>query len=163
MFMSLDPTDKPKEGRFARHLRTAAEIRRQPATAVKLSRGWVARLWHAKGGGFYGLGYVVAFLWLEVRSLTGELGESEGVTSFLAGQVFGYLIRFSIESFFNAITAILWPAMLFQSLGVWAIALLIPAWFGFERIVRPNVDAWLPEFRQARLEKAAKQKEDDGS
>ncbi|HMB73890.1 MAG TPA: hypothetical protein VKQ06_09985 [Gammaproteobacteria bacterium] len=163
MYMSVDPAEKSKEGRVARHLRTAAEIRREPRTLLSLSRSWLARLWQAKGGGFYGLGYVVTFVWLEFRSLTGEIAQSTDVGSFLAGQVFGYLIRFSLESFLNVAVALVWPVLLLQSLGVWAIPLLAAGFVGFERAARPHAEAWFPELRAARLDNAAKQRDAGGT
>ena len=89
-------------------------------------------MWQAKGGGFYGLGYVVSLLVLEARTLTGDIAASDGVTAFLTSQLVGYVIRFSAESFVNAMLAFAWPMWLFQRLGPWAIPILVGGYLAFE-------------------------------
>ena len=38
---------------------------------------WLRSLWNARGGGLYACGYLVTFLWLEVKTIAGELLASE--------------------------------------------------------------------------------------
>ena len=155
LFMSADSDEGPREGRIARHLRVAGELHRDPASAVPMARGWFVKLWQAKGGGVYGLGYIVTLIVLEVRTLTGDISESTGVASFFTSQLFGYLIRISIDSFFNLIIAAIWPLQFFMWLGPVSLLLLLGGYFAFARLLRPLAEQQFPELREAREAKAA--------
>ena len=105
--MTTEPTDSDrKESRFVRDARLALHLGRQPSAIVPLLRGWLAKLWASRGGGFYGLGYVITFIVLEIRSLSSGLTTVEG----LLGQVVQYVLRFSVDSVRNVISALIWPA-----------------------------------------------------
>lgn len=144
--MTQEPT--PREGRVARHLRLAREVRREPRVVVPWLRTWVARLWQAKGGGLYGLGYVITFLYLETSSFAGNF--SGGTSGFLISQMLQYALRFSLESIFNVVSALIWPVHLLQWLGAWGLAVLVIAFAAFERLLRPLIEAWFPELAATR-------------
>jgi hypothetical protein len=141
-------SEKPTQGRFARHFQTAKRLTREPSHAFPLLRSWLIALWATKGGGFYGLGYVVTFVVLELISL--EQGVVNGTSSFLVAQAAGYILRFSLESIGNTIQAALWPFLLIKWLGPLGILLFFAGGFVFERAVRPTVEAWLPDLKEAR-------------
>src|SRR5262245_17046880 len=148
--MTTEPTDSDKkEGRFARDMRLALHLGRQPAAILPLLRRWLAKLWASRGGGFYGLGYVVTFVALEIRSLSGGLTTVSG----LVAQVAQYVLRFSIDSLRNVISALIWPAHLFEWLGGPAgLVALAVGYAAFELAIRPLMQAWLPEVREALVE-----------
>jgi len=112
-----------------------------------LVREGLLNVWRARGGGFYGLGYLVAFLILEIRVLAGEVGESAGVFEFVTSQLFEYLLRFAVMSFVNMALAMIWPIYLFELLGVWGFVVLAGGYLLFEKVLRPHVEAWLPDLR----------------
>ena len=112
--MTTEPSDSnTKESRFARDARLALHLGRQPAAIVPLLRSWLVKLWASRGGGFYGLGYVVTFVALEIRSLSGGLTTVSG----LLAQAAQYVLRFSVDSVRNVVSALIWPAHLFEWLG----------------------------------------------
>lgn len=155
--MTKDPAHR-KEGRVARQLRLAREIRREPRVVVPRARAALARLWAAKGGGFYGLGYVVAFISFEIKTFGASVVSSGGVSEFAAGfvtnQLLQYVLRVSFESILNAFLALLWPFHVLPWLGGWGILALVGGYLGFEYLVRPSIESWFPELRAARDEKA---------
>jgi hypothetical protein len=155
--MTTEPTDRnTKEGRIARDVRMAWQLGREPGAALPLLRRWLVKLWASRGGGFYGLGYVVTFVALEIRSLSGDLTSVSG----LVAQAAQYVIRFSIESFMNGIWALVWPAQLFQWLGgPAALAVLVIGYGAFEVAIRPLVQAWLPEVGEAIAEQERRKQE----
>lgn len=148
--MTTEPTqDNKKESRFVRDARLALHLGRQPAAAVPLLRGWLAKLWASKGGGYYGLGYVITFVVLEIRSLAGGLTTISG----LEAQVAQYVLRFSLDSLRNVVSALIWPAHLFEWLGTTAgLVALAVGYVAFEAAIRPLVQTWLPEVREAMAE-----------
>lgn len=139
-----------KAGRFAQHVRVVKQVRDEPRRIMRLLRDWLLRLWAARGGGFYGLGVVVTFLVLEVRMLLGDVSGSDSVADFLVGELLEYVFRLGFLSFLNGFVALLWPAFLLEWLGAWGIAVLVCAYLTFERMLRPTVEAWFPELREAR-------------
>ena len=99
-----------------------------PPLRLKAS-GWVKRilgkLWATGGGGFYGCGYVLYFLYLEALLLVEDVGEAAGVFDFLAGQLVERIMRFAVDSLINSITAFLWPIKLVMDYRLWGIGILI--------------------------------------
>jgi hypothetical protein len=148
-----------KEGRIARDVRLAWALGREPAAILPLLRRWLLKIWASRGGGFYGLGYVVTFAALEIKSLSVDLISVSG----LAAQAIQYVIRFSIESFFNGLSALLWPVLLLRSLGGLGLVVLAVAYAVFERAIRPLVEASYPEIRDARAERARLRQEKKAS
>src|SRR5262245_28204278 len=103
--MTTEPTHQPtdsdtKESRFARDARLAWHLGRQPGAILPLLRRWLVKLWASRGGGFYGLVYVVTFVALEIRSLSGGLTTVSG----LLAQAVQYVLRFSVDSVRNVIS-----------------------------------------------------------
>jgi hypothetical protein len=144
-----------KEGRITRDLRLALQVGRQPSAVLPVLRRWLVKIWASRGGGFYGLGYLIAFVALEVRSLSVDLTSVSGVVA----QAAQYLVRFSIESFINGISALLWPVYLFQWLGGLGVVVLVAGYAGFEFAIRPVMEALLPEIREAIAEKERRKQE----
>ena len=122
-------------------------MRKEPRKAVSLVRETLVNIWRARGGGFYGLGYLIAFVVLEARMLAGDVGESATVVDFVASQAAEYLFRFTVMSFVNMFLAMIWPFYLLQWVGVWGFAILAGGYVVFEWVLRPSVEAWIPELR----------------
>ncbi len=97
-------------------------------------------MWRARGGGYYGMGYVVSYFVLEIRMLVGDLQETEGVADFITGQVLGFFV----ESFINAFVALAWPFLLIAKYELWGVGLLIVGYFVFERLIKPSLVKWFP-------------------
>src|SRR5262245_13513886 len=154
--MTTEPTDsEPKESRFVRDARVALHVGRRPAAILPLLRGWLAKLWASKGGGYYGFGYVVTFVVLEIKSLTGLT-----TVSGLVAQVVQYVLRFSVDSVRNVVFALIWPARLFEWLGGPAgLVALAAGYVAFDFAIRPLARAWLPEVGEAIAERKRRRQE----
>ena len=105
---------------------------------------WFVRLWRSKGGGYYGFGFVVTFVVLEIRMLLAEWQESEGIVEFVGQQMLEFVFRFFIESFFNSLLAFAWPVLLVGSLELWGVGLLVAGYFVFERAIKPRLAKLIP-------------------
>lgn len=115
-----------------------------------LLRGWVLKLWLARGGGFYGLGVVIAFVIFEIRFFVSDLWQSESVVDFVAQEALELVFRIGYQSFINLVQALVWPVYLLDRLGAWAFVILITGFFVFEQVLRPVLEERLPELREAR-------------
>jgi hypothetical protein len=147
---------KSKEGWIARHARTAREIHREPRSAITMLRSAAVGLWVARGGGFYGLGCLVAFIVLEVQMFTGDVAESTGVSDFITSQVLEFVLRIGFMSFVNGFLALIWPVYLLDWLGAPGLLVLFGGYMAFERVLRPFVERHIPELKEARAKAALK-------
>lgn len=157
-----DTDDAKKEGRIARHSRLAQEAWNEPASILHWSRNWLVRLWITKGGGFYGLGYVITFVSLEIRAISGDFSGSSGIGDLITSQLVQYVIRFSVDSLLNAVFAVIWPVYLLQWANGLGIIVLVGAYVVFRLGVYPLLENWIPELKEARQAKEAKAAPDQG-
>ena len=146
--------EKPQEGRFVQHSRVVKRLAREPSYVFPLLHNWLIALWATRGGGFYGLGYVVTLVTLESVSFEQDAvkGASSlsGAESFIASQAIQYVTRFGVDSIMNGIRAAVWPVYLFDWLGPPGILVFVAGGMVFERAVRPIVEARFPELAAAR-------------
>jgi hypothetical protein len=106
-------------------------------------RVWFASVWKVRGGGLYAVGWAIAFLYLEVTTLLGEVAEASGVIDFITSQLIEIVFRFLGQSFINVWLAFAWPAFVIQwnpPLGLIALGI---AFLLFPKFVKPYVTAWL--------------------
>lgn len=128
-------------------------------SAIPWLRNWLLQMWRARGGGFYGLGFVIAFITLEIRMFAAEFGGSDSVAEVIIAEALESLLRIGFLSFLNGFLALLWPVYLLDRLGLWGIAILIGGYFGFERVLRPIVENWFPELQDHRIERETRKLE----
>ncbi len=148
-----------KEGRLARHRRIAREIYAEPRSIPGHIRRALISAWAGRGAGFYGLGWIVTFIAMEVNMIAGEVVESGSVGEFLGSQLLEYLLRIGFMSFLNSLLALLWPAYVLEWVGgLWGVTLLVGGYLMFEYGIRPIVEGVFPELKEARR-KAHKENE----
>ena len=133
---------------MARHLRLSREVIREPRRLLPIAREALVDTWRTRGGGFYGLGYLIAFVWLQVNVLVGDVTESESIGAFATGAAFEYLLRFSLMAFVNVFLALLWPLFVLQQFGGPGIILLGLGYVGFEYALRPLIEQHFPELKR---------------
>ena len=148
---------KKKPGRIARQIDVAMQIRRRPGSAIGLFGGWLLGLWQKKGAGFYGLGFVISFVILEIRSIIDDLTGDPATGLLMQGVEF--LVRFGVESVINGVLALVWPLFVLERLGAYGIVLLVGGYLVFERGLRPVVEHRFPELRETRELIARKKQE----
>ena len=95
----------PLARRLTHHLRstaqTAALLIREPRQAPGLLRRSLIGLWRARGGGLYGLGFVITFVVLEVQTFVQQLVTTTSLVSFFTAQLLEFVFRFASSSFVN--------------------------------------------------------------
>ncbi|MFP6817316.1 MAG: hypothetical protein VB949_16845 [Pseudomonadales bacterium] len=145
------------EGRIARHLGVLREIRDEPRRIVSLMGDGLFSTWRARGGGFFGLGYLIAFVVLELQMISTEVRGSDGVVEFFTSQIVEYIFRFAVQSLVNVILALIWPVYVLQWLGGWGLVALGGGYLLFEKVLRPYVEGWFPQL-QTKESKSAVEK-----
>ena len=114
-----------------------------PGELGRVLKRWLQTLWNARGGGLYACGYVVTFVWLEVKTIAGELLESESALSFVTEQFIETFFRLISESFVNSILAFIWPAFVLEWSPAWGAVLLGGLYLAFPRFIKPILTRWL--------------------
>ena len=61
----------------------------------------------------YAVGYIVSFLWFEIRSVGADIVDFFG-TDVLSSELFGFLIGIVVDSFMNMVKALMWPVYIIQ-------------------------------------------------
>ncbi len=145
-----------KPGRLTRHIHTAKRLHAEPKSIGPMMRDALVRVWSARGGGFYGLGYVIAFIVIEVQMFAGEILESTSVADFAVAQIFELAIRISFLSFINVILAFIWPVYVFDFAGGYGLSALVLGYIAFEKPVRPVVENHFPELIAVRKQRERK-------
>ena len=74
-----------------------------------------------RGGGFYGFGYVVAFVVLEVRAFIGNFEGDGDIATMIVQEVLQFFFRFAAQSFINGFIAFGWPVFVLDYLGGWGL------------------------------------------
>ena len=147
-----------KPGRLTRHIHTAKRLHAEPKNIGPMMRDALVRVWSARGGGFYGLGYVVAFIVIEVQMFAGEILESSSAADFAVAQIFEFAIRISFLSFINVMLALIWPVYVFDIAGGYGLAALLLGYIVFEKLVRPMVENHFPELIAVREQRERKKR-----
>jgi hypothetical protein len=104
---------------------------------------WCVRIWRVRGGGLYALGFLVTFLFLEVRELlTDDIPTFLQLPDLYFGTVLALVIDFLIDTLRNTLLAFLWPVLLAgwqPPVGI--ISLLVAAMI-FPRYIKQHIEDW---------------------
>lgn len=103
---------------------------------------WVRAVWNARGGGFYACGFVVTFVFLEVKLLVTEL-IADSAAGFVVQQLLQLLFRFTVDSLVNTALALVWPALVLQLAPEWGLVGLIAGYFIFRRFLKEPLTRFL--------------------
>jgi hypothetical protein len=126
-------------------LTTSRSVIAEPRSVGPMLRDGLLKLWRTRGGGFYGLGYVICFVVLEIRMFAGDALQSDGVVSFVVMEALGIVFRFTVQSFLNTLLAFGWPVFVLDALNGWGIVAIGVGWFVFDRWAKPRINVWLAE------------------
>ncbi len=158
----LDPeTPDPAQVTSPKHGTVAGQAKDR---AGQVAKRWLGKLWSTGGGGLYGLGYVVYFIWLEVQLLSREVAEAAGVFDFVSSQLIERITRLAIDSFTNSIKAFLWPVKLISAYELWGIGILVVGSVLYTKLLHQPIVDFLgidpeAEKKQKKAEKKAAKKE----
>ncbi len=132
---------------------------RQPSYAKEYFPRALLRAWRTRGGGWYGIGYLVTFIYLEVTMTLREIAEASSVGDFFSSQLIELIGRWLADSIMNMVQAFLWPLSLVELIGGAAgAAVLLGIHLGFEYLLRPIAEQRFPELAQDRAEKEEKKR-----
>ena len=92
-----------------------------------------------RGGGLYAVGYIVSFLWFEIRSVGADIVDFFG-TDILSSELFGFLIGIVVDSFTNMVKALMWPVYIIQLNAVFGGIVLGVAFYIFPKYLKKPLE-----------------------
>ena len=100
-------------------------------------------VWSARGGGLYACGFVLTFLWLEVTTFFSEVAAANSVGEFVSEQLFEFVIRFTVQSIQNTVSAFMWPVAIIQWSPAWGGLILGGMYLVFAKFIKQRLERWL--------------------
>lgn len=119
------------------------EPRAFPGQLLRVLKRSFRTVWNARGGGLYACGFVITFIWLEIRTVVAEFAAADGIGAFLSEQLFEILVRVTVQSIQNTVMAFLWPVWVIERFGLFGIAALVVLYFLFPRLIKEPLNRWL--------------------
>ncbi len=170
-------TDEGDKPRLADRLKAAGqrgrvELTREdglPRKAGGAGKRWIRGLWEVRGGGLYALGFIVTFLYLEIREfLLDDIPQLYNLSGDFVGGLISFAIDFFIDTLMNTIAAFMWPYYLATWESPFGVILLVAAFLLFPMFVKEPLEHWLfdgkpPEPEKKEKDKKVKQKDDKRS
>lgn len=119
------------------------EPRSFPPELLKLTRRSLRTVWDARGGGLYACGFVVTFIYLEIRMFFTEIIDADSVSGFISEQAFELVFKYIGESFQNTISAFMWPIRIIEINPAWGGAVLGIMFYLFPKYLKKPLESWL--------------------
>lgn len=121
-----------------------AEPKSFPAEMLELIRRAVRTIWNARGGGLYACGFVVTFVYLEIRMFLLDIFEAESVGGFFTEQATEMLFKYLGESIQNTVNAFIWPVHVISiEPQPWGFVLLGVMYLVFANFLKRPLEGWL--------------------
>ena len=119
------------------------EPRSFPGESLRLVKRSLRTVWDARGGGLYACGFLVTFVFLEIRMLILDIYTAESVGSFFSGQLSDLLFKYVGQSLQNTISAFMWPAYIIELNPTWGAGALAAMFVLFPRFLKKPLERWL--------------------
>lgn len=119
------------------------EPRAFPGQLLRVLKRSFHTVWNARGGGLYACGFVITFIWLEIRTIIAEFAAADGIGAFLSEQLVEILVRVTVQSIQNTVMAFLWPVWVIERFELIGIAALVALYFLFPRLIKEPLNRWL--------------------
>lgn len=121
----------------------ADEPRAFPSALLKLIKRSLRTVWDARGGGLYACGFVITFVFLEIRMIFVDIFAAESVSGFFIEQGSELIFRYIGQSFQNTISAFMWPVYVIQIQSTWGVGILVGMFILFPRFIKGPLEKWL--------------------
>lgn len=123
----------------------ADEPRSFPSALLRLIRRSLRTVWDARGGGLYACGFVLTFVYLEIRMFLVDIFAAESVGDYFTGQASELLFKYVGESIQNTVQAFIWPVHVIDIQPPWGMGVLIALYFLFPLYIKEPLERWLFE------------------
>ncbi len=106
-------------------------------------RRWFVKVWKARGGGFYALGFAATFIYLEVTTVAGEFVESASLMAFFTEQLIEFVFRFAIDTIRNMVMSFIWPVYWIEWQPPFGAIALGVGYVVFAKYIKQPITDWM--------------------
>lgn len=167
--MSAPRKKEPRKPRLVARLKNRAADRAQlfaeasdnPSLLWVWTRRALLRMWRLRGGGFYGLGFVVTFVVLQIESIMSDAAEASTAMDFVTSQLAEAVLKFLGDTLINFLLSFIWPLLFLGWGGGWGILVLICAFLIFDRWLKPWISAAAAVDAEAEADAASQDRAQD--
>ena len=144
--------EQPKSTGLGERLRSARrrgaeELSRKggiPDQAQGVFKRWARAVWQLRGGGFYALGFIVTFAYLEVMELLfDDIPTLVSMRDPFGGDLIDFVIDFLVDTLMNMLSAFIWPVHVLSWQEPWGVLLLIAGFLLFPKLLKGPLEHWL--------------------
>jgi hypothetical protein len=121
----------------------ANEPKSFPSAFLKLIRRSLRTVWDARGGGLYACGFLITFVFLEVRMFFLDIFQAESVSGFFTEQASELLFKYIGQSLQNTISAFMWPVYVIEIQPPWGLGVLAGMFVLFPKFLKEPLERWL--------------------
>ena len=121
----------------------ADEPRSFPSELLRLIRRSLRTVWDARGGGLYACGFVITFVFLEIRMFIVDIFQAESVGDFFTSQISEIFFKYLGQSIENTISAFMWPVFVIEIDPIWGVGVLAGLYFLFPMFIKAPLERWL--------------------
>jgi hypothetical protein len=121
----------------------AEEPKSFPSALLRLIRRSLRTVWDARGGGLYACGFVLTFVYLEIRMFLLDIFAAESVGDFFTGQMSELLFKYVGQSIENTVQAFIWPVHVINIQPPWGVGVLAALYFTFPLFIKKPLEKWL--------------------
>lgn len=121
----------------------AHEPKSFPSALLKLIKRSIRTVWDARGGGLYACGFVLTFVFLEIRMFFLDIYSAESVGNFFTGQISELLFKYVGQSIENTISAFMWPVFVIELHSTWGVGILAGMFVLFPMFIKEPLERWL--------------------
>ncbi len=123
----------------------ADEPKSFPSALLRLVRRSLRTVWDARGGGLYACGFVLTFIYLEIRMFFVDIFAAESVGDFFTGQLSELLFKYVGQSIENTVHAFIWPVHVIRFQSPWGLGVLAALYLLFPVFIKEPLEEWLFE------------------
>jgi len=114
-----------------------------PGEVQGILRRSVRAVWSARGGGLYACGFIVTFVFLEIKMFFVDILEAESVSGFFTEQATEIVFKYLGESIQNTISAFIWPVHFLEYRSPWGFVILAVMYLVFANFLKAPLEHWL--------------------
>ena len=114
-----------------------------PSALLGVIRRSLRTVWDARGGGLYACGFVITFVFLEIKMFVLDIFTAESVSGFFTEQASELLFKYIGQSLQNTISAFMWPVYVIEIQPPWGLGVLVGMFILFPRFLKIPLERWL--------------------
>lgn len=121
----------------------ADEPKSFPSALLRVIKKSLRTIWDARGGGLYACGFLLTFVYLEIRMFFVDIFNANSIGDYFSEQISEMLFKYIGQSFENTISAFMWPVYIIELNATWGAIALGALFVIFPKYLKKPLERWL--------------------